>query len=246
MRFIIFFCVLFWTCKSSTQAALLQDANAAFKAKDYIKARQLYLDLQNNGFEGPGMYHNLGLCASALNNKAESILYLEKAIKFAPNQSKILQDLNQVRNQGESFDTTTTPFLLLRIFNQIFGILSPNQWIFISLLCLIFVGTYLVYHFPINISQVKKLTVLGLAVLLFLLTSGGGYYRHHQIYHNNGMVIMVEKVELKMGPDKESPDVSELELGAKVYLIDVLNTWMMVTTEYGEQGWIPAKDAAKI
>lgn len=228
------------------QHDLLHQAQNALAKKDFETALNLYKKIELSGLVGAGMYQNMALAAAALHEDAKAILYLEKALKYAPNDASIMNNLAAILKRNSQLDYYAQNQNLTFYIYKVTGILSISSWIILSLILLSTIGWMIYRHYPLAwYSKKFKYTIFGLSIL-FILCSTAGYFRHMYIYHNKGIIITQSNSVLKIGPDEVSPELTELPLGTKVYLLDNIGSWWLVETSYGDKGWIPVSVGERI
>jgi tetratricopeptide (TPR) repeat protein len=66
----------------------------ALKNKEYEKSIQLYQQIETQGYQGADMYQNMAIASSAIGKDVEAIIYLEKALKYKPENQEITQLLS--------------------------------------------------------------------------------------------------------------------------------------------------------
>lgn len=244
----IFYFLLFLAISQSAYAneALLAKANQALASDKYDAALEIYRQLEAKDLGGLGMYQNIGLLYAKINQYPQAILYFEKALKYNPNDTQLIDQLAFARKQSSHLDAPPNPIFIVRFMSKTIGVFHSQTWAVISLIFLVIISVFFIMRYPEYKMDKKAMLILGSLVLGFAVTTLFSYIRYQQIYHNKGIIITSPATTLKLGPDKDSPDVSELHPGTKVYFYDHLDTWWMVTTEYGYQGWIPSGSGQKI
>jgi hypothetical protein len=218
----------------------------ALKNKEYEKSLQLYQQIETQGYQGADMYQNMAIASSAIGKDVEAIIYLEKALKYKPENQELTQLLSATLKRNSKIEKEEPKPIIFVFLNKLTGVFLPSIWIVLSLLCLLFIGWFFYSGFSdriwINTYKIK----LGLVLTSFVLFTLLARYRHYQLYNQNTIIITSEQTILKVSPDEESPDVSELVAGSKVYYKDKINDWWLISTVYGEEGWIKSSHGQRL
>lgn len=246
MRWILLITIFIFGTNLPAQESKIRDANHALKNKEYQKALDIYFDIENEHKGSPGMYQNMAIAAAESGQDALAILYYEKVLKINPGNKKIKKDLDVIRKRNTELDDPPPLMFPLQIRNRLAGILTANAWASLSLFFLLISCTIFVFRYPLtNFKRNDWIVVVG-TFMIFLLTFLLASHRNNQIYHNIAMIITASDTSLKKGPDQASPDISDLPAGSKVYIIDQIGQWSLVSTEPGDTGWIPKSSAKTI
>ena len=246
MRWIILFGFTLFATLLFSQESVILEANNELQNKNFKKALDLYISVENNHKGGAGMYQNIAIAAAGVGQDALSILYYEKALKYKPNNKNLQKDLATLRKKNPLLDEPNGQMFPIRIFNNLTGLFTSGIWATISIIlcflsCLIILLYYPFRNFTRNV-WISFIT----SCILFLVTFLFAWYRNEQIYQNRGMIITSPEIVLKKSPDASSPDISDLPSGSKVYKKDQIADWILVITDNGETGWISVLAASKI
>ena len=246
MRWIVFVVFTLLSSWVFSQETVLNEANIALQNKDFKKALDLYMSIENGHNGGSGMFKNMAIAAAGSGQDEKAILYYEKALKYTPNSKTIQKDLFILRKRNPLLDEPVPALLPVKIFNQITGIFNSETWTVVSLIFLIMGCFVILFGYPFRSFTRKHWIILIASSVLFLLTFLFAWYRYQQIYQNKGMIVMSPNIVMKKSPDASSPEVNSLPPGSKVYKKDQIADWYLVTIENGDTGWIPVPAAKKI
>lgn len=229
-----------------SQADLLKSGNTFFSKNMFKEAIDAYKMVESSNKGGFGLYSNMARCYAYLGQEPLAILYFEKALVLKPGNDEIIKDLTSIRRRTADLDVPPDPFYGKKLWNALSGIFLPGTWATISLVALAIAGFLLSWR-PFQKGTDKKLLtgILSLGFIFFISLSAA-YYRDQQIYHNDALIITSDSIKLKAGPDQQSPDVTDLPAGSKVYKKDFLGVWTQIYNEYGDVGWIKTIDARSI
>ncbi len=225
---------------------MLEKANKALDQKDFTTALQMYKMIEQQGYGGESMFRNMAYAAISTNADADAILYLEKALKFNPNDSKLKQHLDQIRSKNNLDDQTADQPAIISFAKKVTGFFTLQLIIFVQfgIFCLIGLLSYRNFQFD-KIKQNTKWQIGGL-VFLLLMTFFIGSYRHSVIYENDGIIITKENTTIYLSPDTLSPQVAKLPVGTKISYKDHISGWWQIETIYGESGWISTSNGSRI
>ena len=243
----IFVLVFFLVSQSLfSQPDLLKSGNSYFAKAMYKEAIDAYKQVESKNLGGFGLYSNMARSYANLHQEPLAILYFEKALALRPNDDMIKKELNKIRQLNPNLDPTPDLFFVQKWWISFTGIFLPGTWAYISLSSMALIALFFLWK-P-AVKGPNKLFVAGIMCvgLVFLISITSAYYRDQQIYHNNNLIITKANVKMKVGPDPQSPDITELPPGAKVYKKDYIDSWTQITNEYGDIGWIKTEDAIKI
>ncbi len=228
------------------QVELLKTGNVYFAKAKYKESIEAYKKVESNNMGGFGLYSNMGRAYAFLGQDALAILYLEKALKFSPNDELIKKDLHVIRMRVPDLVEPQESFVLSKWWNKFAGICTPGTWATISLIVLALIGFLFLSEKAQKGNYTKTIVSKVIIISIFIVTVLSAGYRNQQIYHNTGLIIMSGNIKIKAGPDEQSPDIIESPPGTKVYKKDHIGTWTQVVNEFGDVGWIPTKEARSI
>lgn len=230
----------------ANQQELWQKGVQALEQKDYQKAMQAFITIENNNEGGAGLYQNMALAATSLGDDAKAILYLEKALKYSPNDAKIKENLQQILHRNSQLDYVDTQNAFSKSLLSIIGWLSFDVWMILSILLFLGIGFFIYSVYPFQHISKSTKYIIGILIFGALSCYFAASNRFQTIYHNDGIIITEDHTNLHAGPDEESPKVTDLPKGSKVVYKDHIADWWLVTTVYGDEGWIPAKNGERI
>lgn len=243
---LILICLLNVQILFANQMELWQKGVHALEQKDYQKAMQVFQSIEKNNEGGAGLYQNMALAATSLGDDAKAILYLEKALKYAPNDSKIKDNLHLVLQRNSQLDNIDAQNGLNRSLQTVSGWLSLEIWMTLSILLFLSIGFYSYSLYPFQPIAKGKKIILSILIIASLACYLCASVRFQTIYHNKGIIITEENTQMHVGPDADSPSVTDLPKGSKVVFKDHIADWWLVTTVYGDEGWIPANKGERI
>lgn len=218
----------------------------ALKNKEYEKSLKLYQEIEKQGYQSGDMYQNMSVAAMSLNKDINAIIYAEKALKFKPGNKDLSEMLSTILKRNSKIESEDSKSAVSNFFNQFIGIFSTSTWIILSLICLSVFCWLIFLGFPDQIFARFNKAKLGISLTLFILFSIFAGFRNYQIYNQNTIIITSDQAMLKVSSDSESPDLSTLVPGSKVYYKDQIKDWWNVVTIYGDEGWIKSTDGQRL
>lgn len=213
--------------------------NEAYKAGDYEAALNHYLEAEPYT-EGRDINYNLGNAYFKLGEIPESILYYERALRFAPSNEDILYNLS-LANDLIVDKIEVLPKSKLSIWWKTFRYqLGPDGWARICiLLSFATVFLFLLFYFG-NRKGWRRLGFFGailgfiFMILAYTLAVSAENYR----YADKSAIVFTYKVDIKSEPRGGSMNVFILHAGTKVQLLGKEGEWYEIEIASGAQGWI--------
>ena len=222
----------------------IQEANQAYKAKDYEKALEIYLKAEKTN-PNAELYHCIANTYFRMSDFANGILYYERALRLTPNDETLIRNHKVCRSRlmGEVY--VMQDFFLIKWTKAIANCLSPLAWaiLFVVLFILACV-LFFVYYF--NSDNKVLLFYLCLSAFVLSLTSFGlGMYRQNMVHATNEAIIFSSDAVLVESREKSDSQQTKLFKGQKVKIKDTTGEEVFVRTEDGKEGWLD-KDYIKI
>ena len=222
----------------------LQEANQAYKAKDYAKALEIYLKAEKTN-PNAELYHSIANTYFRMSDFANGILYYERALRLTPNDETLIRNHKVCRSRlmGEVY--IMQDFFLIKWTKAIANCLSPLAWaiLFVVLFILACV-LFFVYYF--NSDNKVLLFYLCLSASVLSLTSFGlGMYRQNMVHAKNEAIIFSSDAVLVESREKSDSQQTKLFKGQKVKIKTTTREEVFVRTEDGKEGWLD-KDYIKI
>ncbi|KXK40650.1 MAG: SH3 domain-containing protein [Saprospiraceae bacterium] len=238
-----------WISVSLFAGSIEDDMKKAAKAiqnKDYTTALKVYQMLEETGYASVGLYQNMAICQSALQQEINALVSVEKGLLYKPEDYELLKIRENILKDHPEIDAHLQSSGFIKLWKKFASLLLPTGWSVLSLIVLIVVGMITIKLYP-EWGQNSKLKlfggILGAIFILFVIT---GIYRNHQLYHSNTAIVASKQTLLLLGPDKQSPILDTLIAGNKVYKTDHIGQWWNVQTAFGERGWIQSENAVMI
>ncbi len=225
---------------ASTSDDLLNTANQAYQDGNYQTAIQSYETLLSEYPNSTDLHFNLGNAYFRTKQLGKSILHLERAALFSPNDKDVQHNLAVVKDQLTDQIEVLPEFFMTRWWNGLRAALRPTGWGILGLLFLwAGIGGLLLWQRGAQRKLRKQGFVIGILLLLlsilpFCLSFSGQKY----LKEPGRAVIMQQEVALRSAPDKASENLFSLHEGTSITIVDKIGDWYKVRLSNGEEGWL--------
>ncbi|MDZ7845384.1 MAG: tetratricopeptide repeat protein [Owenweeksia sp.] len=185
---------------------LFAQGNEKYRQQQYEEAIETYHQITEQGLENASLYYNLGNAYFKSDQLAQAILYYEKAVRLAPHDDEIQQNL-KIARQGtiDKFETMPRP-IVQATYLALLTALSPSGWATAGLVAmLLFISGSFLYLFS---GMRRPGFTLGLVGLLAgLLCLSLAYLHQNYQRQNQPAVVMAPSSYVKSGPGQKAEDV---------------------------------------
>ena len=242
MKKIIFF--LIFTTGMAVQAqnpdSLFVQANKSYQQEDYLKALELYKEIENQNVISGELFYNMANVYYKTNKVAYAIYYYEKALSIDPNNKDILfnlefakrMTLDNIEELPKSVSQKFREFVVLRF--------TYNTWAIISVsFAFLFAILFLLYHFSYS-TGVKRIYFItsGITVIFVALSILFSYQNYKYVTSTKTAIIFAQQAQVKSAPTKSSEVNFLLHEGTKVFVLESLDNWVKIKIADGKMGWI--------
>ncbi|MBN2858529.1 MAG: tetratricopeptide repeat protein [Candidatus Delongbacteria bacterium] len=216
------------------------EANSFYEKGEFEKAADLYRKIIDGGYESGEIYYNLGNTHYKLGNIAETIVFYERALKLAPDDRDVTENLKIAKFSliDKTEEETIAPFFTLyNNVRDLFNIHSVKT-AFYSMLFIfaVLISTYILLR---NTILQKTLFYICLISLAGLFLTSYLYYDIHRIYFSRSGVISEFKVSVLSSPDDNiSSELFFLHQGTKADIIRSNENWYEIELDSEKRGWI--------
>ena len=227
---------------------LFKTANDLYKQDKLEEALALYEKIEAEGMVSSELFYNLGNSFYKLNKVGPSIYYYEKALKLAPLNDDVKNNLVFAKRLALD-NIEELPKTVFQKMNENFlQQLSYNQWAVVVIL-FSFLGSLLFLFFYFANSPSKKrfyFITSTLSFILLILTFSITYQQYSFAKNNKIAIVFAEKTEIRNAPTLNSEEVFTLHEGTKVIVLDAIDNWKKIKIADGKQGWIIADEINEI
>lgn len=230
----LFFFLFFTEINAQNNEAIFNDAIQAYNSAKYDKAISLFSQIVENQQESASLYYNLGSSYYKKNEIAPSIYYLEKALKLAPNDPDIQNNL-ELAKKMKGNQWTETPKNWLENTSDWF---SATHWawqtiVFSVLFSVLFLGFY--FSGKTFLKRIFFTTSI-----LFALISVGSFFISYHLHKKSEeiyAIVFEKKIQIYSEPNTFSTEIFSLQEGDKIQLINELDQWIKIQLSDGRNGW---------
>ena len=223
---------------------LFEQANDLYNKGDFDDAISKYESIINSGEHSAALYFNLGNAHYKLNHIAPSIYYYEKALKLAPNDKEIQNNIVFARNMTIDAIDKTPEIGFAKFSKNVTNWLTFDNWAKLSVvLMVLFVVFYLVYYFIFGSTKKRLAFIVSMSFLILSCSAVALAFNNYALVENDQPAIVFAKESMvKSEPNLRSPESFKLHEGTKVQILDTVNNWKKIKLADGKTGWIPNID----
>ena len=234
---------------SATDAQqVFQEANQAFTTGNYAVAVEKYEAILKENVFSKELYYNLGNSYYRLNQTGKSILNYERALRIAPSDGDVQQNLALAKSHiVEDIEPISNVFIV-RWWHLLKGYLSADSWAMLALF-LLWTGISGMSLWLLSSKRTlkKRGFILGavlvpLSILPFLLANNAKNETNSSKY----AIIMVRETPFRTSPDANAAPTAMLHEGIKIEILDKISSLIKTRLPNGEEGWIEETAVEKI
>lgn len=221
-----------------------EQANDLYNKGDFENAITTYKAILDTGEHSAALYFNLANAHYKLNHIAPSIYYYEKALKLAPNDKEIHNNIAFARNMTIDAIDKIPEVGFAKLSKTVTNWLTFDNWAKLSVaLMVLFVVFYLVYYFNNGTTQKRFAFISAMA---FLILSGCtialAYNNYNLVQKDQPAIVFAKETLVKSEPNMRSSESFKLHEGTKVQILDTVDNWKKIKLADGKTGWIPNQD----
>ena len=222
------------------EAALFRQANAAYDSNDYETAIACYGQLIDNGIAAWQLYYNMGNAYYRLDNIGQAILHYERALRLAPRQQAIKDNLALARSRTQDNIEQLPKLFLWQWVDSVVQLTSPRGWrIVIVSLVLLLCGAVCTFFVARQYRLRRSMFVTGaLLLFLLLLSSLNATLSVRNATNDKEAIVTKPMLVVKGSPDAKSVDKFILHEGTKLTIEDEQDNWWQIKIADGKSGWI--------
>jgi len=244
----LFFIFLFSFAKADENNLVLDSANTAYSAGDFIKAEKLYENILNKGLEAPEIYFNLGNAYYKTNNLAFAILNYERAIKLNPDDENFIFNLKLANQKTEDKIEAAPKLFLLQWKNGLVDLMNEKAW---SELCILLIIVSLVLFALFITMQKKSLKQFGFfggttLTIFSIATFFIAEHKYNTTKNSSEAIIISPAITVTGSPNEKGTKLFILHEGTKVNITQEDVNWAEIKIANGNTGWIKISEVKKI
>ena len=250
MKKIFFF--LIFTAGIAGQAqdldSLFVQANKSYQQEDYLKALELYQEIENQNAISGELFYNMANVYYKTNKVAYAIYYYEKALGIDPNNKDILFNLEFAKRMTLDNIEELPKSVSQKFRDTVVLKFTYNTWAIISVsFAFLFALLFLLYHFSYR-TGVKRIYFItsGITVILVSLSLLFSYQNFHYVTNTKTAIIFAQQTQVKSAPTKSSEVNFLLHEGTKVFVLESLDNWVKIKIADGKMGWMEEEDLKEL
>ena len=225
-----------------------QAGNDWYKKGNYAQAILAYESVLESQKESAELYFNLGNCYYKLNKIAPAIYNYEKALYLNPTDAEIQNNLKFAHKMTIDEIKIVPQVGFAQMIHEFFSCFHYDSWAWIAVgLSSLFLAFFVGYYFSPYTAN-KRLFFVGMFVLLFAVVFSVLAAVIEKKYSNSQhpAIVFDEMASLKSEPKSGSAEVVLLHEGAKVFILDSLDSWKKVQLTDGTEGWISTQSIKQV
>ena len=233
---------------SQERNKLFSEGNTFYKTEDYSRAVEVYLAIEEQGYESVELFYNIGNCYYKMNKVAPSIYYYEKALKIDPSFEDALFNLAYAKRMTIDVIEELPKTFLQRFSQNVIQKFSYETWAITAVSTSFLMAIlFLLYYFSGGIRT--KLVFFNSAILVFFIllqTVLFAFSNYSSVQNNRQAIIFALQTKIKNAPTPSGEEVFELHEGTKVIILEELDDFKKIKIADGKTGWISSEDLKEI
>lgn len=220
--------------------------DSSYIAGDHAAALKGYMLLELDSASAD-LYYNIGNCHFKLGNKAEAVLWYERAYRLAPGDADIRTNLDLARAQVVDRINAAPGIAIGGGLSTWIAGRTIDTWAirslwactatFVLLAASLFVGTTVRRGLRISAA---------FAGVFAVLAFGLAARRSSAVHDPSQAVVMTPKVDVKSEPRDSGTTVFVLHEGTKVSVTSTNTAWCEIELANGTVGWMKQADLERI
>jgi tetratricopeptide (TPR) repeat protein len=246
--FLILFLFQMAQLVSAQNDSIFLKANDAYADENYAEALRLYKSIEKNDVESSELFYNMGNTAYKLELTAESIYYYEKALKLAPDDDAILNNLAYAERMRIDQFEASPETEINKSYKKILTFFSVDGWAYLTIALLVISCLSFAFFIFKRNTKSKRLFFSIFVVLLvgslacFLLANSQLKLKANSTYAIN----FQDEKNLLEEPNPNATGLLQIHEGTKVKLLDEFRSFYKVELPNGTVGWLDKTNIRKI
>jgi tetratricopeptide (TPR) repeat protein len=224
--------------------SLFVSANNFYKNGAFEKALENYKKIEGQNTASPELYLNLGNTHYKLNQVGPAVYYYEKALKIAPANKDVINNLVFAKRLALDNIATVPKTVFQKLHDNYLQKLNYNEWAVLTVL-FSFMTAVLFLLFYFAYSPTKKriyFTTSGLSLIFFIFLIFITNNQYNRSKNNQEAIVFAEKTAIRNAPTLNADAIFTLHEGTKVIVLDAIDNWKKIKLADGKQGWIIADE----
>jgi len=228
--------------------SLWMQAIDAYSQANYPEAFEIYQSIYHRGLVSAALYYNMGNCAFRMSQKAEAILWYERAKLLEPKNKDVIDNLHLINSLITNKIEPIPEFFLQTWGRNVRNHFSANQWAWLALL--LFAGALsltLLFFFGRSRSARRWAFYTAIFVMLLSLCAFSFGMSHKQeITKREYAIVLAPRVSVKSAPDRQGKELFIINDGTKVRIMELVGVYGRIELADGRQGWMEISQAERI
>ena len=251
MKFFIFLILqafLSFSLSAQTPEEMMNSGNGFYQQNNFSRAQITYKELIDKGYVSSVLYYNLGNAHYRLGDLGYAIYYYEKALKLAPGDEDILQNIKIANSRTIDKINEVPKIFITRWWEGLVVSLTVSGWSFVLLLVFVLFLFYLGLYLLSRKNNLQRIAFYsGSGVLLVMILVFFIWVARFSIETSEDYGILCAKnATVKVSPDRQSNDAFMIHEGIKFSLEEKINNWYKIKLADGKLGWLPQDVVGKI
>lgn len=239
MRRAILFCLLILLSLPPVGAGqerdILDDAEAAYRARDYARAIMLYRSLVDEGANAPEILLNLGHAYYEDGQVGQAILHYLRAQRQNPRNMTIDASIMRVRAIRANYQGDPA-HVIDNLASATYTIATERELATAALV--VWSGWFVLLGLSFVRWRRTLRRVLAFSAIFVLLLSALSFARLYADTYRPGAVITELTAPVLSGPSSEYLELFELYSGAEIRILERQGGWARFILPDGRSGWV--------
>ncbi len=238
----LIFVSLFSPCLAASENGddsqnLFKQGNEAYSRGNFSAAAGFYEQLTAISGYGSGVLFNLGNSYARSGQAGKAILNYERALRLAPSNSDIQNNLELIRKESGLFPREYS------WSEHFFQLLDLDQWTMSAFFFLVTITAFQVVSLKRRFSIQVQWLVSATSIMFFMLSLSGAFFRHTQWQPS---VVINADSRLLLSPFSSSASAGSIQQGRLVYPDKTHGDFSYIIDETGRRGWITSSSIESV
>ena len=226
--------------------ARMDEAAARYEKGDFIAATKIWEELAEAGVEDSHLWYNLGNAYFQQEELGLSILSYRRALRLAPRDTEIRDNLELARSRQQGGETEAEPGGPAKAWNWLCLQVSPGEFAAAGL-GLLWVGAILSLLVILKKLSWRRARATLIPIFVLLpLVSIAAWLSEYQDWSGREAVLLAPLVEVQSGPGEDYITLFEIHEGAEFRLEETRGAWIRISLGKDLGGWIPLAAAGTL
>jgi tetratricopeptide (TPR) repeat protein len=219
-------------------SSLFEKGVTYYVKKEYEKALEIFLKMQQNGFDNFELNYNIGSCYFKMEKQGKARFHFERALIFRPFDRNLANNLKLVYSRVLDDPLMGEQEIMNKrmIFFIPLGLLLS-----IIILCLLALTAF-IYMFINRINLRRLFLILGIVTASFLILFTVLFMIQYAEFKKKIYVVTSSASNIYLLPDEKETVLNTVTEGEKGDVIVINNDYVKIKLPDGSDGWIKKSD----